>query len=93
MRRVKPIEPDRDPRTVMPIRDPRRRAIALAACALAGLGIGLLGRHLGGGDVWFLALPGAIAAGWLFVANPLRCAPPRIGGGGEGGGGAGSPGP
>lgn len=25
---------------------------------------------------WFLAIPAALAVGWLFVANPDECSPP-----------------
>jgi len=25
---------------------------------------------------WFLAIPAAVAVGWLFVANPTECEPP-----------------
>lgn len=56
---------------------PRARLIGLLVCALAGTAVGLLGRHFGGGDAWFLALPLAIAVGWLFVADPLQCQRPQ----------------
>lgn len=53
----------------------------LLACLLIGLGIGVAGHHLTGVAEWFLAVPGAIAVGWLFLANPEACLlPPEAGG-------------
>jgi Integrase core domain len=37
--------------------------------------VGLLGWYLSGSQWWYLAVPGALAAGWLGVANPERCLP------------------
>lgn len=50
-----------------------RRLFWLLACTALGLGIGLVGNHLTGDQRWFLALPLALAAGWLFFANPAEC--------------------
>jgi hypothetical protein len=27
-------------------------------------------------EAWFLAIPAAVAVGWLFVADPTQCEPP-----------------
>ena len=53
-----------------------QRFLLLAACILAGLGAGIVGRALTGDDAWFLALPAAVALGWLFVGDPTRCGSP-----------------
>lgn len=51
----------------------RRRLIWLLACTALGLGIGLLGMSFTSDPRWFLALPAALAAGWLFFADPSQC--------------------
>jgi hypothetical protein len=53
-----------------------KRAALLLACIGVGLGIALIGTSLSGNDLWYLAIPAAIAAGWLFVADPTQCNPP-----------------
>jgi hypothetical protein len=53
----------------------RRRLFWLLACTVLGLGIGLLGNRLTSDPRWFLALPAALALGWLFFANPAECEP------------------
>jgi hypothetical protein len=55
-----------------------RLAWLLACLACGGL-VGGLGRHLTGEDVWFLAIPAAVALGWLFFANPGECLGPGSG--------------
>ena len=42
----------------------------------AGAVVGLVGSSLSGNAAWYLAIPVAVAVGWLFVANPLECQPP-----------------
>jgi hypothetical protein len=53
-----------------------RRFVLLAACVLGGLAVGITGQALSGDDAWFLALPAAVALGWLFVGDPTRCGGP-----------------
>lgn len=53
-----------------------RRALLLGACAAAGLAAGATGWWMTADPRWMLALPGVIALGWLFVADPSRCEPP-----------------
>ncbi len=53
-----------------------RRFVLLAACVLGGLAVGIAGRAVSGDDAWFLALPAAVALGWLFVGDPTRCGGP-----------------
>ncbi len=55
--------------------DSGRRAIALLAVLGTGALLGAAGHWLTGSQHWFLAIPGALAVGWLFLANPLACAP------------------
>ena len=51
------------------------RLVLLLACLAAGLAIGMLGSSLTGDAAWYLAVPAAIALGWLFVADPTQCQP------------------
>lgn len=60
--------------TTLPI-----RLACLIACFLAGLAIGYIGDTLTGSQAWYLAIPAALAVGWLFLADPTRCEPPRAG--------------
>lgn len=53
----------------------RSRALALAACALAGTLVGGIGWWVTGAQAWWLAIVAAIAAGWWFVADPTQCTP------------------
>jgi hypothetical protein len=53
-----------------------RRALLLAALFAAGSITGLAGYAATGSAWWFLAVPLAVAAGWLFVADPARCERP-----------------
>ena len=36
----------------------------------------MAGAWFTGNPSWFLAIPAALAIGWLFVANPDECTPP-----------------
>lgn len=49
------------------------RAWALLAVAGFGTALGASGVWLTGSDAWWLAVPAAMAAGWVFLANPLAC--------------------
>lgn len=52
-----------------------RRGLLLAGCiALGGL-VATLGVALGGSQAWWLAVPGAVLAGWWWVADPSECSP------------------
>jgi hypothetical protein len=53
-----------------------RRLLLLVACVLGGLAAGFAGHALTGDQAWFLAVPGAVALGWLFVGDPTRCGRP-----------------
>jgi hypothetical protein len=50
-----------------------RRIVFLLLCVALGFALGFAGSLLSGSHWWYLAIPGAIAAGWLAVANPERC--------------------
>jgi hypothetical protein len=49
------------------------RAAALLALAATGVLIGVAGVWLTGHPAGFWAIPGAVAVGWWFLANPLAC--------------------
>jgi hypothetical protein len=53
------------------------RLAVLLACFLAGLAAGYIGESLTGHQAWYLAIPAALAVGWLFLADPKQCEPPR----------------
>ena len=63
-----------------------RRVLLLILCLAVGCGVGLIGHLLSGSQWWYLAIPGAVAAAWLVVANPERC----VVGNGQSRGGSGS---
>jgi hypothetical protein len=50
-----------------------RRAILFIVCLALGCVVGFVGWYVSGSQWWYLAVPGALAAGWLMVANPERC--------------------
>ena len=58
----------------------RRLLLLLAAAAAAWL-VGAVGSALSGNAYWYAAIPAAVAAGWLFVADPSRCKRPDRSGG------------
>lgn len=55
------------------------RLAVLLACFSAGLGIGYLGEALTGHQAWYLAIPAALAVGWMFLADPTKCEPQQAG--------------
>ena len=54
-----------------------RRLSWLLACVFAGVLIAIIGSSLTGSPVWYLAVPALVAIGWLFLADPTECEPPR----------------
>ena len=58
----------------MPMTTLRARFAWLIACVLA---IGAIGDTLTGSQYWYLSIPAILAIGWLFLADPTRCEPPR----------------
>lgn len=53
-----------------------RRFILLLACVGTGAVIGVLGKLATDNAWWYLAVPAAVAAGWLWVGTPEKCAGP-----------------
>lgn len=47
----------------------------LLGCFAVGGIVGLVGSTLTGSDLWYLAIPIAVAFVWMFVANPTECEP------------------
>jgi len=54
-----------------------RRLSWLLLCLAAGSVVAALGLALQGSPAWWLAVPAAVAIGWLRVADPTECEPPR----------------
>jgi hypothetical protein len=52
-----------------------KRAGWLLGCFAGGGIVGVAGSALTGSDLWYLAIPAAIAIVWLFVADPTKCEP------------------
>jgi hypothetical protein len=55
----------------------RRRLVWLLVCVAAGVAVGGVGQLMAGSQAWWLAVPAAVALGWLLVADPEACEPPR----------------
>jgi hypothetical protein len=53
------------------------RLLSLVGCVGVGSLVAVVGVALGGGQVWWLAVPAAVLVGWLGVANPSECLPPE----------------
>lgn len=51
----------------------KRRLFWLLFSATLGLGVGFAGHHFTDNPAWFLALPIAVAVGWMFFADPIKC--------------------
>jgi hypothetical protein len=49
-----------------------RRALLLVGCLGLGSVVGAIGTQASGSDWWYVAIPAAVAMGWLLVANPVR---------------------
>lgn len=54
----------------------KRRFMLLIACLAAGSAAGALGALATGSEWWYLAVPVALALGWLRVGTPERCDDP-----------------
>lgn len=52
-----------------------KRLAWLLACMGVGTLVGFVGSAVSGNTVWYLAVPAAVAAGWLFFADPTQCEP------------------
>jgi len=73
---ARPSNPaSRSPR-VPPAPNLFRRVALLFICIAAGSAIGVVGQHLTGSSLWFLAIPAVVLFAWLFVADPTACLPP-----------------
>lgn len=53
-----------------------KRLLLLVACVVGGLATAIAGVAFTGHDEWFLAVPAAVALGWIFVGDPSRCHSP-----------------
>jgi len=68
----------------MPVPDPSRAAQPrhlrrlgwLLVCLCGGGLVAVIGNAWSESQAWFLAIPAAVAVGWLFVADPTQCEPP-----------------
>lgn len=56
-------------------RSTRNRLAWFLVCLAAGAAAGMAGAWFTGNPYWFIAIPAALAVGWLFVANPDECTP------------------
>lgn len=54
-----------------------RRLKLLILCLALGVLVALTGQAVAVSPWWWLAVPVAVAAGWLLVADPTRCEPRR----------------
>jgi len=52
-----------------------RRALLLIICLGGGGVVGAVGEQFSGNEWWYLAIPIAVAVGWLFVGSPENCVP------------------
>ncbi|HEY0857147.1 MAG TPA: hypothetical protein VGE16_08825 [Albitalea sp.] len=48
----------------------------LLVCVALGLAVALAGVFISGHPMWYVAVPAAVALGWLFVADPTACERP-----------------
>jgi len=54
-----------------------RRVVWLAACTALGVAIAAAGNEARESAYWVLAIPLAVALGWLRIADPSQCEPAR----------------
>jgi len=69
----------------------RHRLAWFVVCLAAGSAAGTAGAWFSGNPYWYLAIPAALAVGWLWVANPDECTPPATRGTGRAPGDDGPP--
>jgi hypothetical protein len=50
-----------------------RRFLLLVACLATGLATGVVGALATGNEWWYVAVPIALALGWLWVGTPEQC--------------------
>jgi hypothetical protein len=62
-----------------PHRSIHKRLAGLLLCLGIGVLVGAAGTALTGSTYWYIAIPVAVALGWLVVANPSECEPPVAG--------------
>lgn len=55
----------------------------LLGCAALGAAVASAGVFFSGSQWWSLAIPAAVAAGWLFFGDPTQCDPPASAGRGK----------
>lgn len=58
-----------------PSRSRLKRVGLLLGCFAAGGIVGATGKALTDSELWYLAIPAAVALVWLFVADPTKCEP------------------
>ncbi len=66
-----------DERGASPAGGLRRRLFWLAVCAAVGLLAGAVGSAWSDNEWWWLAIPAALAVGWLYFSDPTACVAPR----------------
>lgn len=59
-----------------PVSSLKRLGWLLGCFAVGGI-VGFVGSTVTGSDLWYLAIPVAIAGVWMFLADPTKCEPPR----------------
>ena len=52
-----------------------KRLACLLVCVGVGALVGILGSTFTGSTYWYIAIPAAVAVGWMFLANPSACEP------------------
>ena len=56
-------------------RSQRQRVVWLLGCFVVGGIVGAAGSAVTGSDLWYLAIPVAVAIVWWFIADPTKCEP------------------
>lgn len=72
------MAPSPDPAATPSASSARRKRVGwLLACFSAGGIVGVVGSAVTGSDLWYLAIPVAVASVWMIVADPTKCEPLR----------------
>lgn len=71
------MKPQRDPAARVKSPVPLKRVGWLLGSFAAGAIVAAVGSSMTGSDLWYLAIPVAVASVWLFVADPTKCEPTR----------------